>query len=223
MKTLAGGSALFWFRRDLRTCDNAGLHRALTSAKRVYCVFVFDREILGELPSTLDRRVEFIWESVAELQRSLRALGGDLIVRHARADFAIPELAQQLKVESVFTNTDYEPMAIARDARVRDALANRGIGFQAWKDTVIFEKNEVLTLAGGTFRVFTPYKNAWLKKIDDFHLKSYPVGAHAGHLAKTPLPEPLPSLASIVSSAPASRRWGSKPANRVRGNCWKTS
>ncbi|MEO8103240.1 MAG: deoxyribodipyrimidine photo-lyase [Betaproteobacteria bacterium] len=197
MKTLAGTSALFWFRRDLRVTDNAGLYRALTSAGRVYCVFVFDRAILGELPSKLDRRVEFIWESIAELKRSLRALGGELIVRHAFADTEIPGLAQQLKVHAVFTNEDYEPVAAARDARVRESLASLGIAFHACKDTVIFAKDEVLTQAGGTYCVFTPYKNAWLKKVNDFWLKSYPVEEYAGNLAKPGQAEPLPSLASI--------------------------
>jgi len=197
MNTLAGRSALFWFRRDLRVTDNAGLYRALTAAKHVYCVFVFDRGILDELPSKHDRRVEFIWESVAELKQSLQALGGDLIVRHAFADTAIPELARQLKVGCVFTNDDYEPSAIARDARVCKTLAKSGIDFHAVKDTVIFEKREVLTLAGGTYSIFTPYKNAWLKKISDYYLKPYPVRAYAGSLAKSRAAEPLPSLESV--------------------------
>ena len=197
MKTLAGASALFWFRRDLRATDNAGLHQALTTAGRVYCVFVFDRAILEELPAKRDRRVEFIWESVAELKQSLQALGGDLMVRHDWADTAIPELAQQLDVGCVFTNDDYEPAAIARDARVRETLAKHGIDFLAIKDTVIFEKSEILTQAGGTYSVFTPYKNAWLKKINDFYLKAYPIRKHAGNLAKTQAAEPLPSLESI--------------------------
>ncbi len=197
MKTLAGGSALFWFRRDLRSVDNAGLYRALTSAGRVYCVFVFDREILEQLPSTRDRRVEFIWESVAELKESLRELGGDLIVLHAFADTAIPDLAAELKVESVFTNDDYEPAAIARDVRVRDALAKLRIDFHASKDTVIFEKDEVLTQAGGTYSVFTPYKNAWLKKLDDFQLKPYPIKKYAPHLEKTAKTQLMPSLESL--------------------------
>ena len=197
MKTLADGSALFWFRRDLRSADNAGLYRALASARHVHCVFVFDREILEELPSKRDRRVEFIWESLAELKQSLQKLGGDLIVLHAHADTAIPELALQLKVDDVFTNEDYEPLAMARDARVRDSLAKHGIGFQSFKDTVIFEKNEVLTQAGGTYSVFTPYKNAWLKKLDDFQLKPYPIKKYAAHLAKPARPEAMPSLESL--------------------------
>ena len=76
--------ALVWFRRDLRDFDHAALHRALREARAVYCVFVFDREILDALPSPDDRRVEFIRDSVSELDSALRARGGGLIVRHAR-------------------------------------------------------------------------------------------------------------------------------------------
>ncbi|MFY8062898.1 MAG: deoxyribodipyrimidine photo-lyase, partial [Usitatibacteraceae bacterium] len=112
-------SALFWFRRDLRVDDNVGLAAALHAARRVYCVFVFDRDILDQLPSRQDRRVEFIWESVLALRQDLRQRGGDLLVMHAAARDAIPALAAQLRVETVFTNEDYEPDAVARDEAVR--------------------------------------------------------------------------------------------------------
>ena len=64
MKTPPLDAALFWFRRDLRVNDNAGLYHALKSARRVHCLFIFDREILDALPNKRDRRVEFIWESI---------------------------------------------------------------------------------------------------------------------------------------------------------------
>jgi len=188
--------ALFWFRRDLRDHDNAGLYHALKSAKQVWCVFVFDREILDVLPSRRDRRVEFIWHSIQELDAALRNAGGGLIVRHAKARDAIPALAAELKVDAVFTNHDYEPAAIARDEQVRDALKTLGIAFHTFKDTVIFEKDEVLTLAGGTFSVFTPYKNAWLKKLAEgggFYQREYPVAKYAKALAKPPA-DSIPSL-----------------------------
>ncbi len=190
-------AALFWFRRDLRVTDNAGLYRALKAARRVFCVFVFDREILDALPSRRDRRVEFIHQSIAELKDSLRKLGGDLIVHHARADEAIPLLARELKVDAVFTNEDYEPMAIARDARVRESLREHDTGFHTFKDTVIFEKDEILTQAGGTYSVFTPYKNAWLKNLDDYQLKPYPVATYAKHLAAPKMKLEMPSLAQL--------------------------
>ena len=197
MTTLTLETALFWFRRDLRVTDNAGLFHALKSARQVHCVFVFDREILDALTDKKDRRVEFIWESVRELETSLKKLGGGLIVRHANAADAIPLLAKELKADAVFANEDYEPQAIARDLVVRDALMRCDIGFHTFKDTVIFEKDEVLTQVGGTYSVFTPFKNAWLKKLDDFQLKSYPVEKYRAHFAKPTAPASLMSLEAL--------------------------
>lgn len=190
-------SALFWFRRDLRDRDNAGLFYALKSAQEVHCAFVFDREILDALPSKADRRVEFIHASVVELARALEAAGGGLIVLHDHAHAAIPALAGRLGVDAVFTNGDYEPGALARDAKVEGALAAAGRRFHRAKDQVIFEKDEVLTQAGRPFAVFTPYKNAWLAKVEDFYLQAYPVEKHTSALARPPGPLALPTLGQL--------------------------
>jgi len=189
---------LMWFRRDLRVDDNAALYRALRACRQVVCVFVFDKAILDTLP-TVDRRVEFIRESLVELEAELRALGGGLIVRHAMAVQEIPALARELDVQAVFANRDDEPDALARDAKVFGALANAGVTFHTYKDSTVFDRDEVMTQAGQPYTVFTPYKRAWLAKVDAFFLKSYPVRGHADALA--PLPEalraPVPSLADI--------------------------
>jgi len=189
------GAALMWFRRDLRNIDNAALYQALKTHERVYCVFVFDTEILDPLPRA-DRRVEFIHESVRELREALTEQGGGLVVLHAATREAIPRLALELGVDTVFTNHDYEPDAVHRDDAVRGALGAVGIGFASFKDQVIFEKDEVLTGAGKPFGVFTPYKNAWLKTLTPFHLKAYPVGKYVAHLAKPPR-QHFPSLQEL--------------------------
>jgi deoxyribodipyrimidine photo-lyase len=159
---------LMWFRRDLRAFDNAALHHALKSCQQVHCVFVFDRDILDSLPRQ-DRRVEFIWEAINELNEQLALLafqhnveGAGLIVRHGVISDTIPLLCEQLKVEAVFSNHDYEPQAVLRDATVQTMLEAQGTAFHTFKDHVIFERAEVLTLAGKPYSVFTPYKNAWL-------------------------------------------------------------
>jgi deoxyribodipyrimidine photo-lyase len=190
--------SLVWFRRDLRAFDHAALHHALTSSNAVYCVFIFDREILAPLPRE-DRRVEFIHASLAELDAELRQLGGHLVVRHAVAADEIPRLAAELEVDAVFANGDYEPQAIARDEAVAAALEQDGRQFFCFKDQVIFEKNEVLTLGEKTFTVFTPYKNAWLKRMaaDPECLAPYPVEPHAARLAPAPPGHRLPSLGEI--------------------------
>lgn len=190
-------SALFWFRRDLRDSDNAGLYHALRSAERVYCVFVFDREILDALPSKADRRVEFIHGSLEELAAKLEVSGGGLLVLHDHARTCIPSLAARLGVDAVFANRDYEPEAMARDASVSEALTAAGRHMHLYKDQVIFEKNEVLTQERRPYTVFTPYKNAWLKKVDDFFVKAYPVENYSKRLARAPFEAPLPSLATL--------------------------
>ncbi|MES2105612.1 MAG: deoxyribodipyrimidine photo-lyase [Pseudomonadota bacterium] len=178
--------SLVWFRRDLRSFDHAALHHALTQSEQVYCVFVFDQAILQGLPAT-DRRVAFIHDSVTELAQELGKLGGALIVRHGHAELEIPKLAAELGASAVFTNHDYEPQALQRDLQVRQNLAAFACTLKSSKDQVIFEKDEVLSLAGTPFSVFTPYKNAWLKKMyaegGDFYCKSYPIEKHASAFA----------------------------------------
>ncbi len=184
---------LMWFRRDLRLQDNAALHHALKTCKRVHCLFVFDREILGSLPKA-DRRVEFIRESLVELDAQIRALAaenstadGGLVAVHATAAEEVPKLAEQLGATAVFANHDYEPQALERDAKVQALLQIQNVSFHTFKDHVIFERAEVLTLAGKPYSVFTPYKNAWLKKVDAYYLKPYEMDIYGGSLA--PLPE----------------------------------
>ena len=195
-------TGLIWFRRDLRTDDNAALYHALKRCKTVHCVFIFDKEILDSLPRS-DRRVEFIRASLVELDGSIRLLAkkeqAGLIVRHAWASDEIPKLAQDLAVQAVFTNHDYEPLAVQRDAVVLGRLANVGIAFHTFKDHVIFERTEVLTQMGKPYGVFTPYKNACLKKLNEFYLKSYPVEKYANALANRPVDyqQTVPTLADI--------------------------
>ncbi|MFA9439918.1 deoxyribodipyrimidine photo-lyase [Uliginosibacterium sp. sgz301328] len=174
--------ALVWFRRDLRDDDHAALYLALRKHARVFCAFVFDTDILDALPRR-DRRVEFIRESLVELDASLRASGGQLIVRHGKAREQIVRLAVELGVGAVYANGDYEPATIERDADVARSLFDAGIGFVSSKDQVIFEKDEILTQSGRPFAVFTPYRNAWLRKADAFFLSSWPVHRYRHRLA----------------------------------------
>ncbi|PZP56303.1 MAG: deoxyribodipyrimidine photolyase [Azospira oryzae] len=188
--------SLVWFRRDLRFYDHAALYHALKAGGRVYCAFVFDTEILDKLPDRADRRVEFIWRSLQALERALRARGGGLLVVHGRAREAIPRLASALGARAVFAHRDYEPEAIDRDAHVARTLADLGIAFHAFKDHVIFDTDEILTREGRPYTVFTPYKKAWLAKLNPFYLREYPVERYAKALARPPR-TPLPALEDI--------------------------
>jgi deoxyribodipyrimidine photo-lyase len=198
-------TGLMWFRRDLRSEDNAALYHALKACRQVFCVFVLDRDILDALPRA-DRRVEFIRESLVDLDAQLRQLAGQqgisdagLVTLHGHAADELPRLARALSVDAVFASHDDEPQSLARDHRVAQALASAGTAFHSFKDHVIFERQEVLTLAGKPYSVFTPYKNAWLKKVDAFYLRPYAVGKHARALAPRPAAwrMPVPGLSDL--------------------------
>lgn len=193
---------LVWLRRDLRLHDHHALRMALKTCQQVWVVFVFDTDILSYLLERglhKDRRIDFIWQSLQEIDHELRTKGGGLIVRHGQPTEIIPQLARELGAQHVFTNKDYEPAAILRDSQVSLSLEEHDISFHSYKDHVIFENKEVLTGQGGVFSVFTPYKNAWLKKLDATDLDAHAVDLDSGQFASIPkhLDLPCPSLASM--------------------------
>jgi deoxyribodipyrimidine photo-lyase len=182
-------SGLVWFRRDLRIEDNTALYQALRACQRVYCAFVFDRDILEPLPRA-DRRVEFIRESLVDLDNRLREAAGrpgaGLIVRHGKAVDEVAQLARQLGVQAVFAAHDYEPQAIARDRLALGALAVAGIAFHTCKDQVVLEGRELLTKTGTPYTVFTPYKNAWLARMSGAGMPEHDCAPFVQALAERP-------------------------------------
>ena len=195
-------SVLVWFRRDLRLDDHTALSRAVQDSDKVYGCFVFDQSILEDLPAH-DRRVSFIHASVTALDNQWREQAADpdsgLLVRYGQATSSIVQLAKQLGVQAVFTHHDDEPQSLARDAQVLGELANAGIAFHSFKDHVVFERSEVLTQSGTAYGVFTPYKNAWMKKITSADLAERCTTSKPGQLPAIPaaMRQPVPDLKSM--------------------------
>jgi deoxyribodipyrimidine photo-lyase len=189
--------ALVWFRRDLRATDHAALYHALAQTRQVWCVFVFDTDILATQPSRRSRRVEFIRQSLVELDAALRERGGGLLIAHGHASVEICALAAELQVQAVFANRDYEPAAVARDQDIGRLLEASGIRFELLKDQVIFERDEIMTGGGTPYSVFTPYKNAWLKALTPQHLQPWPVDKVIDALARPARAADIPSLEAL--------------------------
>ena len=165
---------LFWFRRDLRLHDNAGLFHALKQDAPVVPIFIFDRNILDELEDREERRVEFIHSSLREIERLLAVTGSTLDVRYGFPDEIWKQLIHDYQIENVYTNHDYEPYARSRDEEVAKFLKANGISFHSFKDQVIFEKSEVAKDDGKPYTVFTPYSRKWKARLNEFNVSSYP-------------------------------------------------
>lgn len=188
--------AIFWFRRDLRLADNAGLYHALRSGLPVISVFIFDSNILSRLTYPADRRIHFIHNALAALKAELEAIGSSLIVTHGIPTEIIPALARNHNVQAVFTNHDYEPYAQQRDAQIEALLQEQGISFHTFKDQCIFEKIEVVKDDGTPYTVFTPYSRKWKATLTDFHLKAYPTKKYFSQFQGME-PLPMPTLEDI--------------------------
>ncbi len=205
-KTFSSG--LVWLRRDLRVQDNPALATALAHCAQVHCVFVFDSTILELLPRQ-DRRVEFIRESLVEVDAALRAAAGHaaagLIVLHGAAEREVVALARELQVNAVFAAKDYEPQALQRDAAVGTALQAQGMALVQMKDHVVWEEREVLTQMGKPYGVFTPYLRAWLAKLGDAPLPS--------HTLPSPCPQLAPRPDAYAKEVPTLQDIGFAPTN----------
>ena len=165
---------IFWFRRDLRLHDNAGLYYALCENERVLPIFIFDKTLLAQLENKYDRRVDFIRQAVEELQKELVSINSGLHVFYDTPTNVFKNLERDHSIKNVYANHDYEPYAKERDAEISDFLAGHNILFKTFKDQCIFEKQEVVKEDGKPYTVFTPYSNKWKKTLKPFYYKPYP-------------------------------------------------
>lgn len=166
--------AIFWLRRDLRLHDNAGLFHALKSGLPVQCVFIFDKNILDGLEDKNDRRVSFIHYHLQKINLELKKYRSRLITIYNTPENAWKFLINQHHITSVYTNHDYEPYAIKRDAAIEELLKTAGIAFHSFKDQVIFEKNEIVKDDGRPYTVFTPYWRKYLILLNETKWEAYP-------------------------------------------------
>jgi deoxyribodipyrimidine photo-lyase len=198
---------IFWFRRDLRLKDNAGLYHALKAGLPVLPIFIFDKNILDKLPQRDDARVSFLHHTISDLQKELNALGSNLFVFYGQPLDIWQQLTEQHHINTVFTNHDYEPYALQRDGIVKNHLQSKNIAFKTYKDHVIFERDEVTKDDGLPYTVFTPYSRKWLAKLDSktveqdgknisYYLQPYPTEQYFEHFYQT-VPTAIPTLAQM--------------------------
>ena len=154
---------IHWFRRDLRVTDNVALSEAAQRAEQIIPLFIFE-DAFRTGPDVGAARLEFLLQSVAVLREQLAALGYPLVIRCGKSEEILPQLCREAGAQAVFANKRYEPYTQRRDERITAALLAIGVGFELYKDAVIWEESEILTQAGNPYTVFTPYSRAWKAK-----------------------------------------------------------
>lgn len=189
---------VFWYRRDLRIEDNAGLYEALKAENSVVQpVFIFDSDILARFPNPQDRRVSFIYEAVRALKAEFQERGSDLWVFHGKPADVFRDLLERHSIEAVHCNQDYEPLAQLRDEAIKGLCQAKGTQFHTFKDQVIFEKDEVLTDSRKPYTVYTPYKKKWLASLNSFYLQTYPTEKYLSKLNRSTQLNRMPNLHEV--------------------------
>jgi deoxyribodipyrimidine photo-lyase len=176
---------IFWFRRDLRLEDNAGLLHALKSGNPVLPVFIFDPVILDDLDDPNDSRVKFIHDQLIDLNRTLEKFKTSILVKYDTPLKVFKSLVQDYNIEEVYSNEDYEPYAIERDRSVKQLVQDHGIGFQQFKDHVIFHKSDILNNSGDPYKVFSAYKRKWISANNASEMVFYQSEDHLQQLLKS--------------------------------------
>ncbi|MEN9951815.1 MAG: hypothetical protein RLZZ520_83 [Bacteroidota bacterium] len=187
---------IFWFRRDLRLQDNVGLFHALTSGTPILPIFIFDTQIIDKLQKPEDLRVQFIHQTLTDIDFQLKQIGSGLTVFYGTPVQSFSELKRSYKITTVFTNHDYEPYAIKRDKQIQEMLGEEGVLFQTYKDQVVFEQKEVTKDDGLPYTVFTPYSRKWKARLAENPIKSFSSETQLNHLFKYN-PPALPTMESM--------------------------
>jgi len=170
---MAKNITLFWFRRDLRLEDNHGFYEALNSSENVLPIFIFDKNILEDLPKN-DARVSFLFKRIQWMRKELHKHNKELSVFYEEPIVILKKLIDKHNINNIFTNRDYEPYAKKRDAEIQKICDTNSINFKTFKDQVFFEKDEVVKADGDPYVVYTPYKNKWKENFENTEITHYP-------------------------------------------------
>jgi len=182
--------AIFWFRRDLRLDDNVGFLEALKGKFPVLPIFIFDSEILDQLPKT-DARVNFIYDNLQKMRKELQTKKSSLAMYFGKPLAIFSELFKQYDIQKIYTNRDYEPYAKQRDEKIEKLAKANNSEFLTFKDQVIFEKNEVVKSNGDPYVVYTPYMKLWKSEFDKIELEVHYTSQYLDNLLQNP---ELPNL-----------------------------
>ena len=152
-------NGLFIFRRDLRVNDNVGLNEALNQCKKLYTTFYFTPEQVLKNPYKSENAVQFMIESLMELQSKISSMDGELIILLEGHLKVIDMLCSQLSIDAVFFNQDYSPYSKDRDSIIQKYCDSKDITCNMYQDYYLYQPGTVLTTTGTAFQKYTPFYN----------------------------------------------------------------
>ncbi|MBP8925870.1 MAG: deoxyribodipyrimidine photo-lyase [Pseudomonadales bacterium] len=193
-------TSVVWFRSDLRIDDNSALHAALETGDPVIGLFLLaDQQWRAHHWGT--RKQLFVWQHVLALRTALAARGIALHIEHAPqfadAPAALEAFALRHHARRVLVNAEYGIDEIARDQRVTARLATHRVSLRQLHDFTLLAPGSVLTRQGAAFRVFTPFRRAWLGTVRGETISCFTAPPAGAAIEPPPVPAWTPPLGAL--------------------------
>lgn len=162
---------LVWFRSDLRVADHPALARASREpGDGVEGVFLLAPGQWREHDWGV-AKVDFVLRNLGCLSARLDALGIPLHVletdRFADAPKALVRLARARDARRITCHRELEINERRRDIAVARALAEDGRELLVLDDQTVVRPEDLETTAGRPYTVFTPFRRAWVRRVED--------------------------------------------------------
>lgn len=155
--------ALHIFRRDLRLHDNTALHEALTLSEYVIPCFILDKRQIENNPFKSDHCIQFMKNSLYELDNELRTKKSKLFIFYGIAEDVVSQLITKLSVKAVFVNRDYTPFSLKRDDKINKICQQSNVGFHVYADALLHEPEEIQKPNHEPYTIFSYFLNKALE------------------------------------------------------------
>ena len=177
---------LFIFHRDFRISDNVGLNNAVFICNKLYTCFIFTPEqVSGANTYKSDNSVQFMIESLHDLNNNIKTNGGELMCFYGRQTTILKNLIEELKITHLFFNDDYSPYAVTRGNETKQLCNKSQIECHTYPDYYLYEPGTVLVESSkNAYKKYTPFYNSVLKNhvSKPINVSSFPFSASSKKL-----------------------------------------
>ncbi|MDF1609867.1 deoxyribodipyrimidine photo-lyase [Hoeflea sp. YIM 152468] len=158
------GSAIVWFRNDLRIGNNAALDAA---SRHCALIPVYIRETASPARPLGAARSWWLHQSLSRLSERLAHLGAPLILLSGDPAELIPELLRQTGASAIYWNRRYDPAFQAADSALKTVLLSDGYTAESFAGHLLHEPSRCRTGSGGSYKVYSPFWRALESDVED--------------------------------------------------------
>ena len=154
-------NSIFIFRRDFRLTDNSGLIEALNNSKNVIPIFIFTPEQIDKNTYKSDNAIQFMIESLTELENKIKKKKGQLYYFYGKQDKIISKIIKNNNIDAIYFNKDWTPYSLKRDESIAKICLKKDIDCVQVEDYTLLPINKLLNQNEEVYKVYGAfYKNA---------------------------------------------------------------